>query len=131
MSKIVHFEVPADDTARAKEFWGTLFGVEFQQYEGPVEYHMFQNEDKQTGGGIYPRQEGEKGLITYFAVEDIDAASKKVQELGGTAEEKAPVPSMGWYARAEDTEGNSFSLWQSDPSAPVPEGMGAESTTTS
>ena len=125
MSKIVHFEIPADDTARAKQFWGALFDVEFQTYEGPIEYHMFQNDD-QTGGGLYPRQEGEKGLITYFGVDDIDAARAKVQELGGTAEEKAPVPGMGWYARAQDTEGNSFSFWQTDETAPEPEQVASE-----
>jgi predicted enzyme related to lactoylglutathione lyase len=120
MSKIVHFEIPADDTGRATQFWGSLFGVEFQTYEGPVEYHMFQNDD-QSGGAVYPRQEGEQGLITYFAVDDIDAAREKVQGLGGTAEDKAPVPGMGWYARAQDTEGNSFSLWQTDETAPEAE----------
>jgi uncharacterized protein len=123
MAKIVHFEVPAQDTGRAKEFWGTLFGVEFQTYEGPVEYHMFQNDD-QTGGGIYPQQAGEKGLITYFNVDDIDSARQQVQQLGGKAEDKEPVPGMGWFARAEDTEGNSFSLWQSDENAPEPEQQG-------
>jgi predicted enzyme related to lactoylglutathione lyase len=120
VSKIVHFEVPADDTARAKDFWGSLFRLEFQSYDGPVEYHMFQNDD-QTGGAVYPRQEGEKGLITYFNVDDIDAARQRIQELGGNADDKAPVPGMGWYARAEDTEGNSFSLWQTDANAPAPE----------
>ena len=120
MTKIVHFEIPAQNTGRAKEFWGSLFGVQFQTYEGPVEYHMFQNDD-QTGGGIYPQQQGEKGLITYFNVDDIDAARAKVEELGGKAEDKAPVPGMGWYARAEDTEGNEFSLWQRDENAPPEE----------
>jgi uncharacterized protein len=120
MAKIVHFEIPADDTTRAKEFWGSLFGVEWKTYEGPIEYHMFQNDD-QTGGGLYPRQAGEQGLITYFAVDDIDAARAKVQELGGTTEDKAPVPGMGWYARAVDTEGNAFSLWQTDETAPEAE----------
>jgi uncharacterized protein len=125
MSKIVHFEIPADDTTRAMQFWGSLFGVEFKTYEGPIEYHMFQNDD-QTGGGLYPRQEGEQGLITYFAVDDIDAARAKVQELGGTSEDKAPVPGMGWYARAVDTEGNAFSLWQTDETAPEPEPQTSE-----
>jgi uncharacterized protein len=123
MSKIVHFEVPASDTGRAKEFWGALFGVEFQTYEGTVEYHMFQNDD-QTGGGVYPRQQGEQGLITYFAVDDIDAARDRIQQLGGKAEDKDSVPGMGWFARAEDTEGNSFSLWQTDENAPAPEQQG-------
>jgi uncharacterized protein len=117
---IVHFEIPAQDTARAKNFWGTLFGYQFQSMEGPTEYHMFQTGENE-GGGIYRQQQGETGLITYFNVENIDQARDQVQELGGSAEEKEPVPGMGWYARAQDTEGNTFSLWQSDQSAPAPE----------
>jgi predicted enzyme related to lactoylglutathione lyase len=29
---------------------------------------------------------------------------------------------MGWYARATDTEGNTFAIWQSDESAPAQQG---------
>jgi predicted enzyme related to lactoylglutathione lyase len=121
LSKIVHFEIPAKDTSRAREFWGSLFGLQWQSFEAPTEYHMFQNDD-QTGGAVYPQQEGEKGPIVYFNTEDIDATRQKIEQLGGTVEEKAPVPGMGWFARAEDTEGNPFSLWQSDENAPAPEG---------
>lgn len=32
--KIVWFEVPAGDTARARSFYGDLFGWQFQPYEG-------------------------------------------------------------------------------------------------
>jgi predicted enzyme related to lactoylglutathione lyase len=120
MSKIVHFEIPADDTTRARNFYGELFGVEWQTYEGPVEYHMFGNDD-QTGGGLMPRQSGQEGLVVYFNTEDIDSAREKVQQLGGTIEEKQPVPGMGWFAHAKDTEGNRFSLWQSDENAPPPD----------
>ncbi|HEU6445845.1 MAG TPA: VOC family protein [Gaiellaceae bacterium] len=121
MSKVVHFEIPADDTARAREFWSGLFGIEWQTYEGPTEYHMFGNDD-QTGGGLMPRQPGQDGLRVYFGVEDIEASRAKTQELGGSAEEKQPVPGMGWFAHATDSEGNQFSFWQSDENAPMPEG---------
>jgi predicted enzyme related to lactoylglutathione lyase len=40
-----------------------------------------------------------------------------VRELGGSAEDKQPVPTHGWFAPCKDTEGNSFSLWQGDPNA--------------
>ena len=30
--QMVHFEIPAGDTAKAREFWGGLFGWEFQAY---------------------------------------------------------------------------------------------------
>jgi predicted enzyme related to lactoylglutathione lyase len=122
VTKVVHFEIPADDTARARQFWGDLFGIEWQTYDGEVEYHMFGNDDQQTGGGLMPRQDGQQGLTVYFGVEDIDAASAKVKELGGSVEEKQPVPGMGWLAHAKDSEGNDFSFWQPDDDAPQPEG---------
>ena len=120
MSRVVHFEIPADDTARAKEFWSGMFGVEWQSYDGPTEYYMFSNEDQQSGGGLMPR-EGQNGLVIYFPVEDLDAAREKVQQLGGSAEEKNPVPGLGWFAHAMDSEGNAFSMWQNDENAPAPE----------
>ena len=60
-----------------------------------------------------------------FDVDDINAGSAQVRDLGGKTEEAQPVPQMGWFARCEDTEGNAFGLWQTDPAAPAPEGAGA------
>jgi predicted enzyme related to lactoylglutathione lyase len=120
MTKVVHFEIPADDTSRAREFWTGMFGVQFQTYEGPQEYHMFSNDD-QTGGGLMPRPPGQDGLLVYFGTDDIDAARERAKELGGSAEDKQPVPGMGWFARAEDTEGNRFAFWQPDDNAPGPD----------
>jgi hypothetical protein len=121
MSRVVHFEVPADDTARAREFWSGMFGIEWQSYDGSTEYYMFGNEDQQSGGGLMPRQPGQNGIVVYFPVEDIQAASEKVKQLGGSVEEKSPVPGMGWFAHATDTEGNGFSMWQNDENAQMPE----------
>lgn len=123
-AKVVHFEIPADDTGRAREFWSGLFGIDWRTYEGPQEYHMFSNEDQQSGGGLFPRQPGQDGLIVYFVVEDIDANLEKVQQLGGSVEGKQPVPGMGWFAHATDTEGNRFSVWQNDENAPMPDQAG-------
>ena len=125
---LVHFELPADDTERAREFYGELFGWQYRTWEGPVEYHMLE-EGLEPGGAIYPSQAGEKGAIIYFDTEDIDASVERVNELGGSAEDKQPIPGIGWYARCEDTEGNSFSLYQADESVPVPAEMqGQESS---
>jgi uncharacterized protein len=114
--RLVHFELPADDTARARDFWSSLFGWSFQGWEGPIEYHM--TEGVEPGGAIYPSQEGERGPIVYFAVDDIDEALARVRDLGGKADDKRPIPGIGWTSRAEDTEGNRFSLYQDDSSAP-------------
>lgn len=130
--KIVHIEIPADDTQRALKFWGELAGWKFQNYaegtEGAPEYHMFEGE---PGGGLYPSTEGEKGIRVFFETDDIDAELGRIRDAGGDTEDKMPVPSMGWFAHAKDTEGNSFSVWQADESAPTPEGMGAQTASSS
>jgi len=116
--RLVHFELPADDTARARDFWSSLFDWSFRGWDGPIEYHMTEGVD--PGGAIYPADGDERGPIVYFDVDDMDAAIGRVRELGGEADDKQPIPGVGWFARARDTEGNRFSLYQSDESAPGP-----------
>jgi predicted enzyme related to lactoylglutathione lyase len=116
--KIVHFELPAADADRATGFWKGLFGwdVGGSAMEG-FDYRMFQASDDQ-GGAIYPGEDNAgTGPIVYFDTDEIEASIAKVRELGGQADDKQPVPTHGWFAACKDTEGNSFSLWQSDPSA--------------
>ena len=38
--QLVHIEIPADDTEQAREFWGSLFGWQFEAFPGGSEYHM-------------------------------------------------------------------------------------------
>ena len=113
----VHVELPAGDTSRAKEFYGKLFGWQWQSMEGPQEYHMTQFSET-SGGAVFPAEE--RGARIYFDVDDINAGAAKVKELGGQADDPQPVPGMGWFATAKDTEGNKIGLWQTDPSAPNP-----------
>jgi predicted enzyme related to lactoylglutathione lyase len=114
MATIVHFELPADDVNRAKGFWEGVFGWSFQGMEGPFEYLMTQGEE--PVGAIYQSQEGERGPVVYMATDDIDATLAKIAGAGGEAGEKQPIPTIGWFARCKDTEGNSFSLFQGDES---------------
>jgi uncharacterized protein len=117
--QIVHFEIPADDTAKAQEFWGSLFGWKFEAYPGPSEYHMTQITD-QAGAAITGMEPGKRGTRAYFDVDDINAGAARVKELGGAANEPSPVPNMGWFSTCKDPHGNEFGLWQNDPSAPTP-----------
>ena len=115
--KIVHFEVPAGDADRASGFYSGLFGYEIggSGMEG-IDYRMFQSAEDQ-GGAIMPSESAGSGLIVYLDTDDIDASVAKVRELGGSAEDKQPVPTHGWFASCKDTVGNNFSLWQADPNA--------------
>ena len=115
--QMVHYEIPAGDTAKAKEFWGGLFGWEFQEYPGsPTEYHMARFGETQ-GGAIYGENGDQRGARTYFDVDDIKTGTARVAELGGEAGEAMPVPTMGWFAVCKDNQGNEFGLWQTDPNA--------------
>jgi uncharacterized protein len=120
--QMVHVEIPAGNTQKARDFWGGLFGWQFQEFEGsPTEYHMTQITDTQ-GGAIMGAEGAERGPRVYFAVDDINAATARVNELGGEAGEAMPVPGMGWFSVNKDSEGNQFGLWQADQSAAAPTG---------
>ena len=117
--KPVHLEIPASDTSRAREFYGNLFGWQWQSMEGPQEYHMTRTSED-TGAAIFP---GDTSAIRpYFDVEDINAGVARVKELGGQMDDAQPVPTMGWFATGSDPEGNPIGLWQTDPNAQMPEG---------
>jgi uncharacterized protein len=118
--QMVHVEIPAGDTSKAREFWGGLFGWQFQAFEGsPTEYHMTQFSDSQ-GGAIMEAESSQRGPRVYFDVDDIRAATAKVGDLGGEPGEAQPVPGMGWFSVNKDSEGNEFGLWQNDPNAAPP-----------
>ena len=105
-SKIVWFELPAEDTQRAQGFYSQLFGWQFQPFAGQ-DYHM----TDEGGGAIYGAP-GQKGLMAYFGVTRIAAAIARVRELGGEAGDTQEIPGVGLYAHCADTEGNSFGLYQ-------------------
>ncbi len=111
---IVHFEIPADDVARARKFYGELFGWSFQEMG---DYTLIQC-GADPGGGMMKRMAPGQGITNYIAVEDLDEYARKAQSLGATVlVPKMAVPNMGWWTQLQDTEGNVFALWQEDPKA--------------
>jgi uncharacterized protein len=112
---IVHFEIPAENTAKEREFWGSLFGWEFETAPLPFEYHNAQI-TSQTSAAITNMEPGKRAGRAYFDVDDIDTGAGRVTELGGDASDRRPVPGAGWVVICTDPEGNDFGLWQSDPS---------------
>ena len=116
--KIVHIGLPASDADRAQRFYGELFGWQFADSGMPgIDYRMFQGE---PGGAVYPGENAGQGPIVYFETDDIDAELAKARDLGGQAEDKQPIPGVGWFAGCKDPEGNSFSFFQGDESVPPP-----------
>jgi predicted enzyme related to lactoylglutathione lyase len=120
--EVVHFEIPADDVERAKRFYKDAFGWNISAYPG-MDYHMVgtgpsdeRGMPKNMGvinGGMMKRQEPVKSTVVTIRVDDLDAATKKVEKLGGkVVRKKAPVGDMGFTAYFKDSEGNIVGLWQ-------------------
>jgi predicted enzyme related to lactoylglutathione lyase len=117
--EMVHIEIPADDTGAQREFWGGLFGWQFQNFPSPSGSEYWMTRISDTSGAAVSNMEeaGKKGMRTYFSVEDINNGAARVRELGGESSDPMPVPNMGWFATCTDPQGSEFGLWQTDPSA--------------
>ena len=117
---IVHFEIPAEDVERLKEFYSKLFGWKIEKAEGYGDYWMIQTvpSDKQgrpirqgVNGGMMKKQNPEHKFTYYVQVESVDEYCKKIEELGGkVVVPKMEVPGMLWWAMAVDPEGNHFAI---------------------
>ncbi len=108
--KIVWFELPAADTKRATEFYGRLLGWQFQPFGGQ-DYHT----TYEAGGAIY-NAPGQKGLLAYFGVDEIESAIARVRELGGEAGEPEQA-GVGRFAICKDDQGSRFGLHEPPRSA--------------
>jgi len=121
-ASIVWFEIPADNVERARMFYGQLFGWKIDKFPGPAQkpYWLIDTggDDASRNGGMMERQHPDHGITNYVAVPSVDQAAAKVEKLGGKiCMEKTAVPQMGYFVVCEDTEKNTFALWQSDEKA--------------
>jgi predicted enzyme related to lactoylglutathione lyase len=121
MSRVVHFEIPADDPERAIQFYEKVFGWRFEKWEGPIEYWLVKTgPEDQPGidGGLTRREDPAIKVENLIDVKDLDASLVEVKNQGGEViRPRGPVPGVGWIAYIKDTEGNIFGLMESDPAA--------------
>jgi predicted enzyme related to lactoylglutathione lyase len=125
MNPIVHFEMPYEDSKRLSDFYSKAFGWKLN-VTGPEMGNYVTAQTTETdenrmvkkpgniNGGFYPKSSGaptEPSVVV--AVDDIEAAMKKVTEAGGTLLGNAvEIPGVGKYVSFKDTEGNRLSILQ-------------------
>src|SRR5438045_104453 len=122
-NRVVHFEIEAKDTARAKKFYTDAFGWKMEQMPAEMgDYIVITTGDLKEPGGINGGmfQVGDKELNAYscvISVDDIQKAMADVRAAGGKVLNEKPddIPGIGLYAKCEDTEGNRFTLLQPSP----------------
>ncbi len=98
---------PAADTAKARTFYGDLFGWGTSEFGG--EYHVI---DNGPAGTITVTEDPFTHPREYFATDDIDASVKRRHELGGCSEDVQTVSGVGRIARCHDDQGTPFSLYE-------------------
>lgn len=122
MDKIVHFEIPADDIARAKKFYGSAFGWQLDDMQGmdytsvrtvDVDEQQMPKEPGAINGGMMKRSSDIPSPVITINVDSVEDALKKVEAGGGsTVRPKQEIPDMGAFAYFKDTEGNVLGLWE-------------------
>lgn len=120
--RVVHFEIPADDTDRAQKFYGEAFGWSIAAAPGmnyallgtvPVSGQGVPIEPGGINGGMMRREGMWTHPIVVIETDDIEAALARVEQLGGTvARGSLPVGPIGFAAYFTDTEGNLMGLFQ-------------------
>jgi predicted enzyme related to lactoylglutathione lyase len=130
MSRVVHFEIQAEDVERAKAFFAAAFDWSYQDYSeftGTTYWGIVTGPDDQQGinGGLLQRPapvpgagQGTNAFVCTMQVEDYDATERRILDAGGqVALPKAAMPGMAWQGYYLDPEGNTFGIHQPDPDA--------------
>jgi uncharacterized protein len=120
MPKIIHFDISADDPARASAFYESVFDWRIDKVEGPVEYWLVSTDDRDQSsinGAIRLRMSHETTVNT-IDVPSVDEFTQRVVGAGGhIVIPKSIIPGVGYHAYCADSEGNLFGILQQDPSA--------------
>jgi predicted enzyme related to lactoylglutathione lyase len=119
-SGIVWFEIPAENIERARTFYSQMFGWTINPFPGMGEYMHIDTggADASPDGALMSRKHPGQSITNYIMVDSVNDAVTKVQMLGGKiCKSKSAVPHMGYFAICQDTEGNTFAVWERDEQA--------------
>ena len=119
-ASLVWFEVPADNPERARKFYSSLFGWKINPFPGMSDYwHIETGGAEETpDGGLMARKHPGQPITQYILVPSVSQYTAEIEKLGGSiCQPKMAVPQMGYLAICKDTEGNTFAIWEPDPSA--------------
>jgi predicted enzyme related to lactoylglutathione lyase len=120
MSRVVHFEIPANEPEKIMEFFKKTFDWKFQQFGAEQYWVVMTGDEKSPGinGGIMKKRDPNQPMVNSINVENIDKAMADVSSNGGTiVVPKMPIPGVGWMCYFKDPESNIHGLYQNDPTA--------------
>ncbi len=106
--RVVHFEITADDPERASEFYRRSFGWTITNWGGPIDYRLVSSGDGPgIDGAITTRMHGQSVINTVQVDGKLEDAIARVVAAGGVqVGDINPIPGVGRFTYARDTEGN-------------------------
>jgi predicted enzyme related to lactoylglutathione lyase len=124
MNAVLFFEIQANEPQRAIDFYERVFGWSFRKAEQmPIDYWEIDNAGIRGGllGRPVPVPEGPSGTNAFtcsMEVTDFDATAEVVLAAGGIiAMGKFALPGVCWQGYFQDTEGNTFGIFEPNESA--------------
>jgi predicted enzyme related to lactoylglutathione lyase len=125
MPRVNHFAIPADVPDRAIRFYQQVFGWQFDvgwEYDSPQGrekyWHVRTGEGGGIDGGLTRREYPGQPISVGIEVPAVDACTELVERCGGkTLVGKVALPGVAWFAVCQDSEGNSFAVFQPDVTA--------------
>lgn len=130
----IWYDLMTTDVPAAEAFYRAVVGWEAaDQASSPTPYKVLSAAGRGVGG-LMPlpaeaRAAGaQPGWIGYIAVDDVDAASSRLAEAGGTIHRApADIPGIGRFAVVADPQGAVFMLitptgWEPPPAPPMTPG---------
>ena len=124
MNPVVHFEMPAENKKRVKNFYETVFDWKMTQLgpdrgdyllatTSPMDGNNMHKNKGAINGGFYPK--GKDGTVPHvvIAVDDLKKSMGLVKKSGGDIISKPmTIPGIGDFVMFKDTEGNRVGMLQ-------------------
>ncbi|MHB8106349.1 MAG: VOC family protein [Candidatus Cryosericum sp.] len=116
MSRPIHFDVRAQDPARAIAFYRAAFGWTVEKWNGPIEYYLITTgspREPGINGGLAPSSDEGVDTNLTLGVASLEEAMASVTGAGGKiVGDIQTVFGVGRMVNCKDTEGNTFGLME-------------------
>lgn len=138
MYPVIHFELPADDTAKLGRFYEGIFGwqtIPLGPQANDFTLAITVDTDQETrmpkkrgavNGGIFKRQKPPLPAKITVLVDDIRSMIARIEKAGGRFfEDKngkvTEMPGVGLFATFTDPEGNAVTIYEDQTPNPTAE----------
>jgi predicted enzyme related to lactoylglutathione lyase len=111
----VHVELQTKDLAKAKDFYGKLFGWKLEDIPITSGTYTMINVGEGTGGGMFanPDPKVPPHWLAYVGVDDIVASTNKARELGANVvQDVMEIENYGWLSVIIDPTGAAIAMWK-------------------